>query len=117
MHNDYMTFPEKVRLAGSHVQKLVQELISKDDRPQKNFDPDANYFSLLSRTFDLMNHWNTEYMLKLCPPDILVNMPFDAFGSIADYARAREISEAGRILMKNALDKYESGHKPRENAE
>ena len=117
MHNDYMTFPEKVRLAGSHVQKLVQDLISKDDRPQKNFDPDANYFSLLSRTFDLMNHWNTEYMLKLCPPDILVNMPFDAFGSIADYARAREISEAGRILMKNALDKYETGHKPRENAE
>ena len=54
-----------------------------------------------------MNHWNTELMMKLCPPDILVNMPLDAFGAISDYARAEEICEMGRGLMKEALDKYE----------
>ena len=63
----------------------------------------------IPRTFDLMNHWNTELMMKLCPPDILVSMPFDAFGAISDYARAEEICEAGRVLMHDALDKYESG--------
>ena len=79
-----------------------------EEKPQKNFDPDANYFTILSRTFDLMNHWNTEYMVRLCPPDILVNMPFDAFGAIADYGRAKEICEVGRELMKTALDEYEN---------
>ena len=57
-----------------------------------------------------MNHWNTELMVRLCPPDILVNMPFDAFGAISDYARAKEICELGRELMKDALDRYEEAH-------
>ena len=34
-------------------------------------------------------------------------MPFDAYGEIADYAKAEEISQRGRELMKAALDKYE----------
>ena len=109
MHNENMTLGEKIRLAAMHGQKIVQDLMAKDEKSQSNFDPEANYFTLLSRTFDLMNHWNTEYMIKLCPPDILVNMPFDAFGAIADYGRAREICEVGRELTKAALDKYENG--------
>ena len=107
MHNDTMTFSEKLRLAGMHGQKRIHELLTREEKPQKTFDTDANYFTILSRTFDLMNHWNTELMMKLCPPDILVSMPFDAFGAISDYARAEEICEAGRKLMKEALDKYE----------
>ena len=107
MHNDTMTFSEKLRLAGMHGHKRIHELLTREEKPQKTFDPDANYFTILSRTFDLMNHWNTELMMKLCPPDILVSMPFDAFGAISDYARAEEICEAGRKLMKEALDEYE----------
>ena len=110
MHNDTMTFLEKVRLAGMHGHKLIHEAFTKEDKTVKTFDPDANYFTLLSRTFDLMNHWNTELMVRLCPPDILVNMPFDAFGAISDYARAEEIFEEGRRLMKAALDRYEENH-------
>ena len=34
--------------------------------------------------------------------------PFDAYGAISDYARAREISERGRELMSAALDEYEA---------
>lgn len=108
MHNETMTVREKIRLAAMHGHRLFQDLVAKEEKPQKNFDPDANYFTILSRTFDLMNHWNTEYMVRLCPPDILVNMPFDAFGAIADYGRAKEICEVGRELMKTALDEYES---------
>ena len=40
-------------------------------------------------------------------PDVLVKMPFDAYGEIADYAKAEEISQRGRELMKAALDRYE----------
>lgn len=107
MHNDTMSFIEKIRLAGMHGHKLIQDILAKEEKPQKPLDPDANYFTILSRTFDLMNHWNTELMVQLCPPDILVRMPFDAFGAISDYARAEEICELGRGLMKEALDKYE----------
>lgn len=108
MHNDTMSLVEKLKLAGMHGHKLIHETFSKDEKPQKTFDPDANYYTLLSRTFDLMNHWNSALMARLCPPDILVKMPFDAFCSISDYARAEEICEAGRELMREALDKYEN---------
>ena len=56
----------------------------------------------------LMNMINTRLALKITSPDILVKMPFDAYGAISDYARAREISQKGRELMSAALDEYEA---------
>ena len=107
-HNESMTFMEKLRLARAHGQKLVAHAFEKEDKPSREqFDPDANYFTLLSRSFDLMIHMNCRLMSRIIPPDILVSMPFDAFGEIADYARAEEIAEAGRKLMHEALVKYE----------
>ena len=55
-----------------------------------------------------MNHRNTELSLALYKPDILVKMPFDAYGEISDYAKAREISEVGRNLMEEAIERYET---------
>lgn len=109
LHNDTMTFQEKFKLARIQGQKIIRHAFEKEDKPEPAIDPDANYFTILSRTFDLMNHVNSKMMAQMCPPDILVNMPFDAFGAISDYARAEEICEAGRVLMHDALDKYESG--------
>lgn len=67
----------------------------------------TNLYSLLDRTFDLMNHRNTILSLEMTPPDVLVNMPFSAYGSIPDYAKVREISDRGRALMREALDEWE----------
>ena len=47
-------------------------------------------------------------IVKETMPDVLAKMPFDAFDEIADYAKAPEIAEIGRALMKEALDKYEA---------
>ena len=55
-----------------------------------------------------MNHALAKAAAERYRPEILVKMPFDAYGEIGDYARAREISEAGRTLMKEALDRYEA---------
>ena len=66
------------------------------------------YYDLLDRSFSLMNHRQSELSIALHRPDIVVKMPFDAYGEIADYAKAQEISEIGRQLMREALDKYES---------
>lgn len=67
-----------------------------------------NYYELLERTFSLMNYHNTRLSLQLYRPDILVRMPFDAYGDMTDYAKAKDIADIGRKLMKAALDEYES---------
>ena len=67
-----------------------------------------NYYELLSRTFSLMNHINSKQSIEMFPPDILVSMPFDAYGDISDYALADEIIEKGRKLMNEALNEYEA---------
>ena len=101
-----MSFMDKMKLAGHQGRKMFEQAISSDDEVE-SFELGENYYELLSRTFSLMNHINSKQAIELFPPDILVSMPFDAYGNISDYAKADEIAEAGRILMKTALDRYE----------
>lgn len=106
--NGNMTFKDKVRLAGQQGFKVLADKISSDARRVETIDIGDNYYSILSRTFSLMNHVNSEHFISLYKPDVLVKMPFDAYGEISDYAKASEIAEIGRELMKKALDKYEA---------
>ena len=69
---------------------------------------EQSYYSILSRTFSIMNHVIAKNAVDKFRPDILAKMPFDAFDEISDYARAKEISETGREIMKKALDMYET---------
>lgn len=105
-HNESLTFLEKVRLAGAQGHKVLAHKI-KDDEPEQEVVYEDNYYSILSRTFSIMNHVISRKAAEQHRPDILVKMPFDAYGEIGDYAKAREISEKGRALMKEALDRYE----------
>lgn len=73
-------------------------------------DWESNYYGIIDRTFSIMNQHNSRLMVELCKPDILIQMPFDAYNDISDYALAKEIIEKGRVLMSEALDKYESNH-------
>ena len=78
-----------------------------EEEPEPELFYEDNYYSILSRTFSIMNHALAKLAAERYRPEVLVKMPFDAYGEIGDYARAREISEAGRVLMREALDKYE----------
>lgn len=71
-------------------------------------DWESNFYGIIDRTFSIMNQHNSRLMVELCKPDILVQMPFDAYGDISDYALANEIIEKGRVLMEEALNSYES---------
>lgn len=106
-HDDSLSLIDKVRLAGLHGYRMLKDSMKGDTRQADTIDMGENYYTILSRTFSLMNHVNSEMSIKMYKPDILVKMPFDAYGEISDYAKAREISEAGRELMKKAIDKYE----------
>lgn len=99
-------FLDKIKVAGQEGSEMLEEI--RRDRDYEELDLGGNYYSLLDRTFDLMNHRNTMLSIAATPPDVLVNMPFDAYGAIADYAKVREISDLGRSLMAKALDEYEA---------
>lgn len=108
-HNPSMTFLDKMKLAGQQGSKVIEHAIN-DNGADESHEMGENYYGILTRTFSLMNHVNSKLAAELYRPDILVNMPFDAYGDISDYAKADEIAEAGRILMKTALDRYEDEH-------
>lgn len=106
-HNTNLTIKEKFLLAKYQGEKIISYKLNSDD-PEPELLFENSYYSILSRTFSLMNHALAKAAADRYRPEILVKMPFDAYGEIGDYARAREISEAGRTLMKEALDRYEA---------
>lgn len=108
-HNPNLSFMEKVRLAGMQGQKVISHAWNEED-PDEGPGYEDSYFSILSRTFSIMNHVIAKKSAESYRPDVIVKMPFDSFGDISDYAKAREISEAGRLAMKRALDKYENNN-------
>ena len=106
-----------VKIAGDETLKAVQKNLEADQRikqaseqAQKQnmpFAEEDNYYSILSRTFSLMLRTISGLQIQMYKPDVLVKMSFDAYGSISDYARGEEISELGRKLMSEALDRLE----------
>ena len=101
---------ERLKYAGSRSIALIKDMINYEEEYDEKtaLDYGDTYYDLLDRSFSLMNHRQSELSIALHRPDIVVKMPFDAYGEIADYAKAQEISEIGRQLMREALDKYES---------
>lgn len=106
-HNPHLSFMEKIRLAGMQGQKVLSHAWNDED-PEEGPAYEDSYFSILSRTFSIMNHVLAKNAADRFRPEVLAKMTFDSFDNISDYARAREISQAGRIAMKEALDRYES---------
>lgn len=108
-HNSTMTFSEKLRLAGEQGRRIISHKWNEEE-PEKEMSYEDNYYSILSRTFSIMNHALAKEAAERYRPDVLPRMPFDAYGEISDYAKAREISEEGRRLMAAALDRYEENN-------
>lgn len=105
-NNSSLTLMEKLKLAGAQGHKILEHKMNDED-PEPELFYEDNYYSILSRTFSIMNHALSKAAAERYCPEVLVKMPFDSYGEIGDYAKAREISEAGRALMKDALDIYE----------
>ena len=109
---------QKVRSAGEKGSSLVKErienerltrqLLSENRERHLPVDADDNYASILQRSFGIMNHTIARMGIELCPPDILVNLPFDSYHGVFGYTHAAEIIERGRTLMAEALDTYET---------
>ena len=94
--------PTLLNLKKRIEQKEEERLENQDLRGM------VNYFSLADRMSDIQIQQNTHRMLQLMPPDILATMPQYAYSTF-DFDRAEEIIEQGRLLMRNAIDRYENG--------
>ncbi|MBR0339261.1 MAG: patatin-like phospholipase family protein [Alistipes sp.] len=102
---------QKLRALGqlrAEAKREVRDFHETYVEPLPDIDYESNYYGLIDRTFSIMNQHNSRLMIELCKPDILVQMPFDAYGDISDYALADEIIEKGRKLMNEALNEYEA---------
>lgn len=106
-HDTDMSLIKRLKHAGSRSLAVLKDVFryQRAFKEDDSLDYGDNYYDLLDRTFSLMNHKNTELMLELYKPDILVKMPFDSYGEISDYAKAKEISDRGYQLMCEALER------------
>lgn len=83
---------------------FVSRLI--DRREQESRKVQLSYSSLLSRMTDMMIQNNTVLMNSMIHPEIIAEMPMNAYPTFA-FDKAEEIIERGRQLMSDAIDKYE----------
>ena len=82
-------------------------LVSDGREERLPVNADDNFASILQRSFGIMNCTIARQGIDLCPPDILVDLPFDSYHGVYGYSHAPEIVERGRRLMAEALDRYE----------
>ena len=67
-----------------------------------------NYYKMLVSSSQIMQQHITQLMCRLCPPDVLVELPADSYGMFEFY-RAGELVEAGRRAMREALERFAQG--------
>lgn len=101
--------PEKWGKLGQNkkVQKLWDKFATNIE--ESNFMPQVNYLSLINRTIDVQIQANCRLMAETYNPDVLIEMPQNAYTTF-DFDKAAEIIEKGRELMSMALDQYESAN-------
>ena len=71
---------------------------------------DDNFASILQRSFGIMNCSLARMGIDICPPDVLISLPYDSYHGVYGYSHAAEIIELGRKLTTEALDEYEKGN-------
>lgn len=99
---------DSMPLRGRIATDLKELRLMQDGRENRlPVGADGNYFSILQRSFGIMNCTIARMGIEICPPDVLVDLPFDSYHGVYGYSHAPEIVERGRTLMKEALDKYE----------
>lgn len=110
------TLLDKVRAISDEGETLlrhIREEIAEKKRLEASapVENDNDYVSLITRSFAIANHTIARLETELHRPDVLVTMSMDSYNSLSftDYTKGEEISERGRSLMSDALDRYERG--------
>jgi NTE family protein len=76
-NNPTLSVMDKIRLVTDQGMKVLNHAWNKDTSESEIQSFDDNYYSILSRTFSIMNHALAKAAAESFPPDVLVKMPFD----------------------------------------
>jgi NTE family protein len=96
-------YQKKIKEFYGHLKKDSDD--EKEDKAGK--EDKLGYFSLLSRTLDLMTMHLADMTLKNYQPDILVEISHESC-SIFDFYKAEEMVETGRQVARATLETYHS---------
>ena len=91
---------------GRKIPEQLKQLLEKIEGliPQHSTDK-IGLFNLTSKSLNLMINQISELTLKLDPPDIVIDLPTEAFGTF-DFYKAAEIIESGDVVAEKAIKKY-----------
>ena len=90
----------------AHHQNRIRELFKHMYPSSSKDEVKLGYFSLITRSIELMTMRMAEEKIRQYSPDLLINVPFDSC-NLYDFYRAEEQVEAGRRAAKDALDVLE----------
>lgn len=79
--------------------------------PVRRANASLNYYKVLIASSQIMQQHITQLMCRLYRPDVLARMPADSYGMFEFY-RSKELIEAGRAAMREALDRSLPGELP-----
>ncbi|TFH20749.1 MAG: phospholipase [Bacteroidia bacterium] len=94
---------KKHSLYQEKIKDFYNQLLKR--HPQEHEDDNLGYFSLLSRTIDLLTMQMANLALQNYHPDILVEVSHESC-SIFDFYKAEEMLETGRQMARATLDSY-----------
>jgi NTE family protein len=96
---------KKHSLYQEKIKDFYNQLLKR--HPQEHEDDNLGYFSLLSRTIDLLTMQMANLALQNYHPDILVEVSHESC-SIFDFYKAEEMVETGRQVARETLNSYRS---------
>ena len=102
-------FPNMPHMIEPALRALVPGFGRGDgDAPDKHHVLRMNTLDVVDRSLNLMQEAIRRYRLAGYPPDVLVNVPLDACGTL-DFHRAKDMIEVGRERAIRAFDAWEEG--------
>lgn len=115
VHRDGMVLVDGGTVNPLPVNRVRREagdlLVAVDVSAPFGADPAArarlslNYYKMLVAASQIMQQHITQLTCRLCPPDVLVELPADSYGMFEFY-RSAELVEAGRMATRAALERY-----------
>ncbi len=109
-------FPSLPQVIEPTIRSLLSNFDSSDDDAKSSVKPptmDLTTFEIVDRSLHLMQDAVMRYRLAGYPPDVQVDIPLDACGTL-DFHRAKELIALGRERARAAFDAWDKASAPRE---
>lgn len=103
--------PKQESTAASNEESTLMKRLRQKafDKLHDDDSPTFNYYTLLSQASSVMIQRISALMVQIYKPDIMVSIPGDSYGTLEFY-KAAQIINLGAERMREAIEKFESGH-------